>query len=114
MVTVDPDLIHAAMLQGYGGSLPARLVRAPIAPDVLRWLHINLPHPELLRFIEAESWAEERQLCAGYMASASGIMERTEEFKALGSRYIVLGTAPNGDPIVLPRKSLDTIGFVDH
>jgi hypothetical protein len=48
------------------------------------------------------------------MASASGIMERTEEFEMLGSRYIVIGSAPNGDLIVLPRKSLDTIGFVSH
>jgi len=112
MIRVDAELLRKALAQAEGDI--SQIERAPIPEDVTAWLRKNIPLASLVEFIEEEQWVESCQLCASYFNSAAEIMKWTNEYETLGTRFIVLGSAPNGDFIVVPRLKFDSIGFVSH
>lgn len=112
MIRVDADLLRKSLAQAEGDV--SEIERAPIPAEVSAWLRENIPLTELVNFIEVEQWADTCQLCASYFHSAQELMNWTNMYESLGSHFVVIGSAPNGDWIVIPRAKFDSVGFVSH
>lgn len=110
---VNPHLIWRAYKQASETDEVACMLPEDARP-YLDWISKHIDCEELIGFLEEWPFADDEQLCASYILSLEHMKEYTQSNVLLERDFLVVGSAPNGDYIVIPRKRPTEVGFVDH
>jgi hypothetical protein len=112
MITIDEKLFWEAYKEAMGSNEVTLLETIP--KNLESWLTANIVHKDFLNFIIRYPFQGDVQLCANYFYGPALIMKSTEEYKTIKKEYLVIGSSSNGDFIVLPRSTWETIGYISH
>ncbi len=112
MITLDSKLFWSAYKEA--NDKDEVQVLESILPSLKEWLVKNIEFKELLDLILEYPFVDSIQLCCNDFYGPEGIKENTEMFKLIKDSYVVVGSAPNGDWIAIPRNKWDSIGYISH
>lgn len=112
-MSLNPKLFSAAYKQANKSDEVDCMSPEEAAP-LLDWIRARLANPELLNLLAEFPLSGDEQLCAHYFFGLRAIKESTESSRLLAEKYLVVGSAANGDYIVIPFGNPLEVGFVNH
>lgn len=84
------------------------------ASKYLDWLSSQCNHKDFLEFLSEYPFYETIQAGAHNLYGPVEMYETNAEFPELSGKYIILGSAPNGDFIASPLPLMECVGFICH
>ena len=84
------------------------------ASKYIEWIAAQSIHKEFIEFVSEYPFYETIQACAHNLYGPVEIYETNIEYSELAGKYIILGSAPNGDFIASPLPKMECIGFICH
>ena len=111
---IDLKVMDAALKAGMGG---ARITRLPkLDAKEVEWIQHYIPIPGFKEYLLNNAFAKECQFCAHNLYSVKLMIEANTDdyFPGVTKRYLIIGSAPNGDSIAVDKKGYSKIGFIGH
>lgn len=84
------------------------------AAPLLAWIGARLDSREFLELIREFPLRGDEQFCAHYFFGPQGMKNSTESSRLIAEKYLVVGSAPNGDYIAITLAKPHRVGFVNH
>src|SRR5689334_20295499 len=111
---IDAKVMDKALERGMGGAAVRR--RSKLSEPEVKWLQKNVPITGLRKYLLRNAFATDHQFCAHDLYSIKQMMKanRDEYFLGAADKFLIIGSAPNGDSIAIEKPGYKRIGFIGH